>query len=433
MRIALLAPFGVQPKGTVQARIMPLAYALAGRGHMVRVVIPPWDDPSIQRGGKRSDGIKVVSHREDEAAGVHTVTLPLPKLVPNSIALTAGLIKQAINPTTNRPNYESGITNYEPHAQAARNLATFKAEIVHAFKPVGYTGLAGFAMSGLGVPWLLDADDWEGKGGWADVNRYSGLEKLSITLMEAVLPRLAHGVTAASKALEARAWNMGLPRAHVAYLPNGVWREKYAGWDVNEGRDKLKAELGLHDGPVVLLYTRFDVFPVDWPPAIMQQVLTEHPTAKLLVVGKGFHGEEAQLQNEAAGMGIQDRVIMPGFVSGDKLPAYLSLGDVCIYPMQDTLLNRAKSPMKVLEPMLMGLPLVAHKVGEAAQFVGESGVLVAPGDLEGMGKAVSVLLADPEKRAALGQLARQRAWKEFNWEHLSEKAERAYQNALNFA
>ena len=31
MRIALLAPFGLQPKGTVQARILPLAHALGMR------------------------------------------------------------------------------------------------------------------------------------------------------------------------------------------------------------------------------------------------------------------------------------------------------------------------------------------------------------------------------------------------------------------
>ena len=76
----------------------------------------------------------------------------------------------------------------------------------------------------------LDVDDWEGRGGWADVNRYSGLQRLSIGIMEAMLPRMAGAVTAASKTLEARAWNMGIARRRVTYLPNGVWREKYAGW-----------------------------------------------------------------------------------------------------------------------------------------------------------------------------------------------------------
>ena len=216
MRIALLAPFGVQPKGTVQARILPLAHALAERGHMVRVVIPPWDDPDALRGGGRSDVVELGS---SGVGGVHTVTLGLPRRMPDSVALTWGLVKEAVRPAIGK----------RWTGEAERELASFRAEVVHVFKPVGYSGLAGFALSGLRVPWVLDVDDWEGRGGWADVNRYSGLQRLSIGIMEAMLPRMAGAVTAASKTLEARAWNMGIARRRVTYLPNGVWREKYAG------------------------------------------------------------------------------------------------------------------------------------------------------------------------------------------------------------
>ena len=427
MRIALLAPFGVQPKGTVQARILPLAYALAERGHQVRVVIPPWDDPSARSGSERQESVWVPS--SDGGAtmtGVHTVTLPLPRRMPDSLALTAGLVREAL--------WSGKIGGARDSGERA--LASFRAEVVHVFKPVGYTGLAGFALSGLRTPWVLDVDDWEGPGGWADVNRYSGVERLSLLLMEAMLPRMAGAVTAASKTLEARTWNMGIPRQRVAYIPNGVWREKYATWTgasrpSKEEQTSLRAELGIGNSPTILLYTRFDVFPVDWPLIIMRRVLAEHPNAKLLVVGRGFAGEERALQAEAERMGIDDSMVMAGYVSGDRLPAILSLADVCIYPMQDTLLNRAKSPMKVLEPMVMGLPVVAHRVGEAAQFVGDAGVLVPPGKVGDMASAVSALLADPARRARLGAFAKQRVWAHFNWERLSARAEGAYRATLD--
>ena len=43
MRIALIAPFAIHPKGTTRWRVLPLARALAEQGHAVRVVIPPYD------------------------------------------------------------------------------------------------------------------------------------------------------------------------------------------------------------------------------------------------------------------------------------------------------------------------------------------------------------------------------------------------------
>jgi glycosyltransferase involved in cell wall biosynthesis len=307
--------------------------------------------------------------------------------------------------------------------------------MVHVFKPVGYSGLAGFTLSALRVPWMLDVDDWEGPGGWADANRYSLPERLSVALMEAVLPRMARAVTAASRTLEVRAWNMGLPRRRVRYMPNGVWEARYASWAVctpdSPEVAHLRARLFPDGGPVILLYTRFAEFPYRWPLEVFRRLLPAHPDAHLLVVGAGFDGEEERLLADADRAGIAARVVVTGRVAEEKVPQYLALGDVLLYPMADTLINRAKSPVKVLEPMLMGLPVVAHRVGQAAEFLGDTGMLVEPGDLGGMARAASRLLTHPDQARALGERARTRVWSRFNWDHLSEQAEEAYRYALD--
>jgi glycosyltransferase involved in cell wall biosynthesis len=367
--------------------------------------------------------------RGGEVAGVHIVTLPLPRRLPGSLAFTYGLLKEALNPSGGGFGGTS-LGGEEVSREEARAWMRFRAEVVHVFKPVGYTGLAGLALSALRVPWVLDVDDWEGRGGWADVNAYTVAQRASIGIMEALLPRMAERVTAASRTLEARAWDMGLAREGVAYLPNGVWREKYGRWAPGGGNQELRARLRLGDGPTVLLYTRFDVFPVGWPLTVLKHIVAEQQDVRLLVVGEGLQGEEKEFLAEAARMGLRGHIVMAGFVEGDDLAACLSLGDVCMYPMRDTLLNRAKSPMKVLEPMLLGIPVVAHRVGQAAEFVGDGGVLVQPGDLPGMASAVSRLLQEPEERAQLGQRGRARVWGRFNWEQLSDIAEEAYEQTL---
>ncbi|HYO49745.1 MAG TPA: glycosyltransferase family 4 protein [Chloroflexia bacterium] len=365
--------------------MLPIAHALARRGHSVRIVVPPWDDPAA-RAGTRSI-----------APRVQVVTLPLPKRAPNSIAFTYGLVRNALSP-----------------------LAA--PDVVHVFKPIGYSGLAGLAFHALGVPWVLDVDDWEGPGGWTGVNPYSPAQKLAATFLEALLPRLAGAVTAASRTLESRAWSFGLPRRRVFYLPNGVSADKYAAWS-----NLVPAALLRSDGvPTLLLYTRFAEFPYTWPLDILKHVLEEHPAARLLVVGSGFFGEEAKLRAEAAQHGLQDHITITGRVPEADLPAYLSLGDVALYPMSDNLINRAKSPVKLLEPMVMGLPIVAHRVGQVTEFLGDTGVLVPPGDVRGMAMAASALLSNPERRKRLGESARQRVWAEFNWEKLGGVAEEAY-------
>ncbi len=397
MRIAFIAPFGLQPKGTVSARMLPLAHALARRGHRVRVVIPPWDDPTARPGSARFGASK---------SKVEVITLPLPQHAPKAVSLTAGLVKHALRQGT---------------------------DIVHVFKPVGYSGLAATVLSALRVPWVLDVDDWEGPGGWVDVNPYSPAEKLAISIMDAVLPRMAGTVTAASRTLEARTWGFGLPRHRVFYLPNGVSAYRYGAWSaMSADRTTGARPQPLSAGrPSILLYTRFAEFPYQWPLEVLRLVLADHPTARLLVVGEGFFDEEHRLYSEATRTGIHRHIDIIGRVSEQDLPAYLSSADVCIYPMEDNLINRAKSPVKLLEVMLMGVPVVAHRVGEVGEFVGDEGVLVRPADLPGMAVAVSDLLRDPARRQVLGERARRRVWADFNWQGLCVVAEEAYRRAMS--
>jgi glycosyltransferase involved in cell wall biosynthesis len=384
--------------------MMPLAHALARRGHFVRVVIPPWDDPTATRGEHAT------TTRE---GGVEVVTLSLPRRAPLSTGLAYRLVAESLRPS-----------------------GDFRPEVAHVFKPVGYSGLAGLALWAMRFPFVLDTDDWEGPGGWADTNPYSPAQKAVAAVQDLLLPRLAGAVTAASRTLEARAWTFGLPRRRVLYMPNGVWREKYEDWletPPERERNALRERLGLGQGPVLLLYTRFAEFPYEWPLEILAKVRESHPSARMLVVGEGFFGEEHRLLHEAAGRGLAGAVVAVGRVAEASLPLYLSQGDVALYPMRDDLINRAKSPVKVLEPMLAGLPVVAHGVGEAAELLRGAGMLVEPGDLDAMAEAASALLADPDRRRKMGEKARERVWSRYNWESLCLAAESAYDVALGRA
>jgi glycosyltransferase involved in cell wall biosynthesis len=102
--------------------------------------------------------------------------------------------------------------------------------------------------------------------------------------------------------------------------------------------------------------------------------------------------------------------------------------------VDDTLINRARCSVKLLELMAAGLPIVAGRVGQVAEYLddGRSGLLVPPGDPAALAQAALRLLNDDDGalRERLGKAARERAIRDFSWDRLVGEAERAYAVAL---
>ena len=84
------------------------------------------------------------------------------------------------------------------------------------------------------------------------------------------------------------------------------------------------------------------------------------------------------------------------------------------------------------EAMAHGKPVVASRVGGLIDLVldGETGLLVDPGDIEGLRAALERLLGDRELRRTLGEAGRRRAIERLSWDEVTEALKRAYRDAL---
>jgi glycosyltransferase involved in cell wall biosynthesis len=394
MRIVLVGPFAMQPKRTMAVRALPLAKALAARGHEVLLLLPPWDSP--QDAGREW---------LDEGVSIRNVRLPPPVPLLRHWLLTWRLLRAALR---HRP------------------------DVIHCFKPKAYAGLTAWAVwqlkrwGQLRVRLVVDADDWEGAGGWNELERYPWLQKWFFAWQERWGLTHNDALTVASRALQTICWSLGVPRARVCYLPNGWWPEDNARPEIDAAQ--LRREYGLGDGPVALLYTRFFEFRLERALDIMQGVLAEMPQARWLIVGKGLFGEEDRFISMAQSRGLAQQLTYVGWVPPQHLSAYFQLAQAAIYPFDDTLINRCKCAVKLVDLLAAGVPVVADAVGQNAEYIehGRSGILVAPGDSEAFSTSVVRLLGDPGLGRSLGSAARERMRSEFAWQRLVERAERAY-------
>lgn len=391
MKIVFLAPFGIRPKGTVIARMLPLAVELQGVGHEVVIVAPPYTNPED-------------SGKSEVVRGVRLVNV---LLGPKHKALAAPFLAWRM----------------------LRAALAEKPDRVHLFKPKGYGGIAGMlliSLQRLGIrmpPLFLDTDDWEGEGGMNDLHDYSGVEKRFYRFQEQWISKNAVGVTVASRELERLVAGMGIPVERTLYLPNCV-----AAAPEVDGAG-ARARLGIApDAPVVLLYTRFFEFSQEKLHYLFGELFRQMPQVRFLVVGKGRHGEEDLLVKAARESGFEKALALAGWVVPESIPDLLAAGNVAIYPFAQTLVNRTKCPAKLTEILLAGTPVVGDRVGQLAEYIddGRSGILCDPDDWRQMADETLALLRSPERQRQMGEKARLYLQENFNWKDAALRLDAFY-------
>ncbi|MBD3265567.1 glycosyltransferase, partial [bacterium] len=161
---------------------------------------------------------------------------------------------------------------------------------------------------------------------------------------------------------------------------------------------------------------------------ILKTVRETIPTAHLLILGGGR--KLPAIREKAKTLKIEPYVRFTNYVSGDKIPDYLSLADIALAPFEDNEVTRAKSPLKIVEYLAMGLPVVASHVGEAPIMIGEAGNTVPCGDIHGMAEKTVEILSSPDLKSKMNQKARIIAETTYNWKSHVDSLEKAYDYAL---
>jgi glycosyltransferase involved in cell wall biosynthesis len=384
VKIAFVCGFAWEPKGTVRARAHPLAAELQRRGHEVRIIVVPYDNPVFSGVVDKVQGVVVENVRVDCS--------PLAR------------VKHVL-----------------------KALRTFDADLVHIFKPKGYAGLVAFGLLAQGRRNLiLDCDDWEGWGGWNEVADHSWFLKEFIDIQERSLVRFVPAVTVASRVLDDRAKSLG--QKNISYLPNCFPDANLPLFDsctltTDRGR---KLSMALPGVPIVLYAGHFNpADDIEFVCIGMKQVLADSTAAFVLV------GDGPELQKARAMYTGSNRVRFLGRLPYEEYVAVVHAADVAIFPYPQNAVYRAKCSARIIDFMAAGKAVVTTEVGQNSEYIrnGVTGVLVPPNDTPAFSKAVLTLLANQAEREELGKRAASAVREQFLWSgSVTDTCEALYRN-----
>jgi len=153
--------------------------------------------------------------------------------------------------------------------------------------------------------------------------------------------------------------------------------------------------------------------------------LARLPAARLAVIGTGA---TSPWKTMCQRLGIEERVEFLGYRTAQEIAEQHRRAQVFVLPSRID-----NSPNALTEAMVSGMPVVATEVGGIPSLVedGRTGRLVRPGDPDQLAAAISELLGDWNKRAALGRAAREVARQRHRPETVAEQTIQAYKEILD--
>jgi len=366
--IVMLGTFSAWNLGTIQARALPFAQALASHGLRTTIVTTPWDAPN--------------------EAGTIDVRNRVTIINTDSVSTRLPFI-------------------------AARQQAAWVHRLqpagVHVLKPKGFGALTARLIP-ADIPIVVDSDDWEGDGGWNDVAGYSWAQQRVFHVQELDLIRRCSAVTAASTLLQQRALQLRSDRmdGNVALIENGLSHQRAK--ELHQARTRPPSNIS---PPVIVLYSRFEEFPSSWLNEFchaLAEAVTEHVVVR--VIGRD------RIDNDPLAVVGSIELDILGYVASSAIPDLLGTATIAVYPYADSLITRSKQSVKLLELMAAGCPVIASDIGDVARTLAGAGRLQGGSNPVVFARCVAEELEKPESLDRMSEEATSHVTSTYNFDSL---------------
>jgi phosphatidyl-myo-inositol alpha-mannosyltransferase len=367
MRIGLVCPYQWDVPGGVQYHVRDLAETLLGMGHHVEVLTP--------------------AEREDSLPPYATFagrTVPVP-YNGSMASLQFGPVSAARVRRWLREGQFDVVHVHEPAPPSASLLVCMIAK-----GPIVATFHAATTRSKWLAAWGPVVHPW--------------------------LERISGRIAVSDFARRVQVEHLG---GDAVIIPNGVHVDAFA-----HGPSLPGISRGV-DGPTVGFLGRYDEPRKGLPVLLeaMRAVVRRHPGARLLIAGRGDADDLADL----IAADLRPHVALLGELSEPDKAAFLRSVDIYCAP---NLLGESFGVV-LIEALAAGAPIVASDLDAFVKVLedGAAGVLARRGDAPSLAEALSGLLADPARRAALSDLG-PRAAAAYDWAVLARRILDVYETVV---
>lgn len=255
------------------------------------------------------------------------------------------------------------------------------------------------------------------------VSNHAPPRKVMFWITERMLPRFSKLNVAISSGIEShlKRW---APKTPVVRIPGLADQQLFKSHSLGA---KFRADRKLPKGLVIVGYSGTFFKQKGLETLLKAFKLAKgrlvEPT-KLFISGSGANSvhedNPTKLVDE---LGISDDVVFTGNLPPTEHVQYLSTIDIAVCPSMECAFSNLSFPTKIAEYAAMAKAIVATRTGDIPQYFNhnESALLVPPSDPQSMSNAIVELVADRNRRNALGSAALDVAKRSFSSVSAGEK------------
>lgn len=277
------------------------------------------------------------------------------------------------------------------------------------------------------VPFVIDWNDWWGRGGLVKENRpfwYADTFGHIETFYEEAFRKHGNAHTVVSDALKERLVGLGIKESSIHWVPNCADASQFVPREMVTARKALKLPV---DVPI-FCFTGFEVLSdLDLVLDSFKLTLESLPNALLLLTGKVTQSTTNFVKQHQ----LESNILQLGYVSEDDLKNVVASSNICLMPFRNKVSNLGRYPGKVAEYLSMGKPVISNNVGEVGKLLNTCQVgLLAEPNPQSFSEAMVALINDKEKLETFGSNARQYAKEKLSWGIQAERLEKIYQDII---
>ena len=311
--------------------------------------------------------------------------------------------------------------------KTARLVADLQPEVLHAASNYSNALIALALRDATRIPAVYEVrgfweDTWLSRHadteGLRDSDRYQRSRALETYCMQA-----ADLVVTLGEAMRDEIVERGVPADKILIVPNGVSDDFL---QPLPDATQLRTDLGIKDGEFVVGVVS-SLVAHEGIGTLLEAVKILNDRGirtRALIVGDG--PERGALQRQAAALGLD--AIFTGRVPMSRVRDYHAVLDVFVVPRTRDRVCQLVTPLKPVEAMASGLPVVVSAVQALGEIVQDmaTGLQSPPQDAGALADRLQQLQASPRLREQLGGSAREWVARDRTWAHNAARYRDAY-------